>query len=146
MLALVALYGFLGAALWLMWMDLRQAALQGEAPRIRTIRLRISGRTGKASDRVFTQREVLMGRDPASDVLLADKSVSSRHAVLSFHEGQWWLEDLGSRNGTRLNRQRLARSTVVTSGDEIRCGSMRIAVEVPAAGRPRRVVREAEHA
>jgi pSer/pThr/pTyr-binding forkhead associated (FHA) protein len=65
-------------------------------------------------------------------VPLDDKAVSALHARLSFHHGQWWAHDLGSRNGTRLNGQRLDAPTVLTTGDEIRCGAARMLVTLPA--------------
>ena len=54
------------------------------------------------------------------------------HARLSFHDGQWWIDDLGSTNGTRLNRERVMGATVLVTGDEIKCGSTRILVKLPA--------------
>ncbi len=42
----------------------------------------------------------LLGRSPDAHILLPDRLVSRRHAKISFHEGRWYLQDLGSRNGT----------------------------------------------
>jgi len=130
-LALLALYAFLGFALWIMWQQLRRglvAAGSGSPP------IRLEMRTGNRRGviRQFTQPEVTLGRDPASDVPLADKAVSAQHAQLRYHHGQWWISDLGSRNGTQLNRQKLQGPTVLTTGDEIRCGVVRLLVTLPA--------------
>jgi pSer/pThr/pTyr-binding forkhead associated (FHA) protein len=130
-LALLALYAFLGLALWIMWQELRRglsASSGGSAP---PIRLEVRSRNEEVVVRQFTQPEVVLGRDPASDVQLADRAVSAQHARLRYHHGQWWAHDLGSRNGTRLNRQRLDVPTVLTTGDEIRCGSVRMLVTLP---------------
>ncbi|MPZ20351.1 MAG: GAF domain-containing protein [Luteitalea sp.] len=48
-------------------------------------------------------RAVLIGRDPAVDLVLEDPRVSKRHARLQSGAEAWSLEDLGSKNGTRIN-------------------------------------------
>ena len=48
----------------------------------------------------FTQPEITLGRDPGCDIPLIDDTVSTRHAQLTYHHNQWWLEDLSSTNGT----------------------------------------------
>lgn len=45
----------------------------------------------------------LVGRSPACQLRLDDRSVSGEHAVLTWRDGSWWVRDLGSRNGTRLD-------------------------------------------
>ena len=132
LLALVALYAFLGWALWIMWQTLRRASDTGGLSIVPRLRLEIRQKGQRPVSRFFTQPEVLVGRDSLSDVALKDKAVSTRHARLSFHDGQWWIDDLGSTNGTRLNGERLAGATVLTSGDEIKCGSSRLLVTLPA--------------
>ncbi|NLE99729.1 MAG: FHA domain-containing protein, partial [Anaerolineales bacterium] len=55
---------------------------------------------------------------------------SAQHALLTWREGQWWLEDLGSRNGTQLNDELVDAPTVVVTGDIIRIGRARLKVEL----------------
>ena len=117
----LALYGFLGWALWTIWLDLKRTGLQSAKNKVRTIRLEVRIKKQAPFFRSFSQSEVILGRDPVCDITLEDKSVSAQHAKLSFHHGQWWLEDLESTNGTRLNLDKLTTATVVTSGDEIKC-------------------------
>jgi pSer/pThr/pTyr-binding forkhead associated (FHA) protein len=129
-LLVCALYAFLGTALWVMWRELSTTSDQLSGRKIRAIRLRVDT-TGDASIvRTFAKAEVTLGRDPASDLPLADEAVSARHAVMTFHHGQWWIEDLGSRNGTRLNAQPVEGATVLTDGDQIGCGKSRIEVNL----------------
>jgi pSer/pThr/pTyr-binding forkhead associated (FHA) protein len=47
--------------------------------------------------------KLLVGRNTACDIALADSSVSSRHCQLEFINGCWFVRDLGSSNGTRVN-------------------------------------------
>jgi hypothetical protein len=44
-----------------------------------------------------------MGRGPTNTVVLEDSRISSEHMRITFHDRQWWVEDLGSRNKTFLN-------------------------------------------
>jgi pSer/pThr/pTyr-binding forkhead associated (FHA) protein len=131
-LALFALYAFLGLALWLMWQELRRGLSAASGSGAPPIRLEVRSRNREVVVRQFTQSEVVVGRDPTADVPLADKAVSAQHAQLRYHHGQWWIHDLGSRNGTRLNRQKVEAPTVLTTGDEIRCGAVRVLVTLPA--------------
>jgi len=59
-------------------------------------------------DRLFS-RNFRIGRDASCDVHLDDPLVSRRHASIEFADGLWWLNDLGSRNGTLLNGRRVSR-------------------------------------
>jgi pSer/pThr/pTyr-binding forkhead associated (FHA) protein len=134
-LALFALYAFLALALWIMWQELRRglsAASGGAAP---PIRLEVRSRNRELVVRQFTQSEVVLGREHTCDVPLTDKAVSAQHVQLRYHHGHWWVHDLASRNGTRLNREKLEVPTVLTTGDEIKCGSVRVLVTLPAEGR-----------
>lgn len=130
-LALLALYAFLGLALWIMWQELRHGLSVSSGGSAPPILLEVRSRNSEPVVRQFTQSDLVLGRDPASDVPMADKAVSARHARLRFHHGQWWVHDLGSKNGTRLNGHRLGVPTVLTTGDEIRCGAVRMLVTLP---------------
>jgi pSer/pThr/pTyr-binding forkhead associated (FHA) protein len=136
-LLVCALYAFLGTALWVMWQELSTTSEQVSDRKIRAIRLQVETASQEPIVRTFAKAEVMLGRDPASDLPLADEAVSARHAMMSFHHGQWWIEDLGSRNGTRLNAQPLEGATVLAHGDEIACGKSRIEVNLQVdSGQP----------
>jgi pSer/pThr/pTyr-binding forkhead associated (FHA) protein len=124
----LALYGFLGLALWTIWLDLRQAGLRATLYKVRTLRLEVRIKDKESFIRSFSQSEIILGRDPICDLPLDDESVSAHHAKLSFHHGQWWIEDLESTNGTRLNLDKLTTPTVVTTGDEIKCGNANLII------------------
>jgi pSer/pThr/pTyr-binding forkhead associated (FHA) protein len=130
----LALYAFLGLALWILWQDLRQAVHNVSSRAVPAIRLEIINQKQPARFRAFSQPEVFLGRDPDCDVRLVDPLVSARHALLSFHHGQWWLDDLGSSNGTRLNREKVDTATVLTTGDEIQCGRATVLISLTGEG------------
>jgi pSer/pThr/pTyr-binding forkhead associated (FHA) protein len=64
-----------------------------------------------------------IGRHPASDLWIADPAASGTHAaVILTRSLEWWIEDLGSRNGTELNGVRI-RSSQLRAGDRVQIGS-----------------------
>jgi DNA-binding CsgD family transcriptional regulator len=70
---------------------------------------------------------VTVGKDPSNDVVIAtDPTVSRLHAVLERVGTGWSLRDLGSRNGTHVNGERIFGERVLHAGDEIRVGGTRI--------------------
>jgi pSer/pThr/pTyr-binding forkhead associated (FHA) protein len=125
----VSLYAFFGLALYLLWRELqgqsKPAALY-QPPAMTLIRI-IDEEPVRLR---FTTPEIIIGRDPACDFVLEDSTVSAKHTRLSFRQGQWWVEDLRSTNGTYLNQEPIAASLVVTSGDEIRCGQVALTITV----------------
>lgn len=126
LLTAVALYGFLGWALYLLWREVRNQGSSLANRRVPGISLTVRNGTAAPVLKHFAQPEIILGRDPGCDIPILDDTVSTRHAQLNYHHGQWWLEDLGSMNGTTLNEIALSMPTVITSGDEIMCGATRI--------------------
>jgi FHA domain/Domain of unknown function (DUF1707) len=71
------------------------------------------------------ERKVTLGRSRDCDCVLAEPSVSRRHAELRRDGGRWLLRDLGSRNGTRVNGVRLLDEAEVGPGDRVSFGDAR---------------------
>ena len=65
----------------------------------------------------------VIGRAMECDLRLEDTYVSQEHARIFGKNGSWFVEDLGSTNGTFVNEQRLAAPAMLTSGDRIRVGT-----------------------
>ena len=74
------------------------------------------------------QRELLVGRHDACDVVLSESSVSRRHARLFFRDGSWVLQDLESTNGTIVNGVRVGRCEL-RPGDHLLLGSAQLNVD-----------------
>ncbi len=70
----------------------------------------------------LTSSAILIGRAPSCTLVLDDDYSSSRHARLYPENGQWFVEDLGSTNGTFLGQKRVDRPMPVGPGDEVRLG------------------------
>ena len=70
-----------------------------------------------------------IGKGPECDIVIDSKYVSTRHAQLTKSDGRWWLQDLGSKNGTRLNNRKIVSDPVpVTMRDVVSFGPVSIAV------------------
>lgn len=68
--------------------------------------------------------EVTVGRSPGCAVSLEDDTfTSSVHARVFRRQGELWLEDLGSTNGTWLNEERVEGSARIQRGDKVKIGS-----------------------
>ncbi|MBC7291144.1 MAG: FHA domain-containing protein [Actinotalea sp.] len=65
---------------------------------------------------------ILIGRAPSCTLVLDDDYSSSRHARVYPEGGQWFVEDLGSTNGTYVDRRRVDGPTPVRPGIQIRVG------------------------
>ena len=77
----------------------------------------LSGTTVRLGDQPVT-----LGRSQDSTIVLDDDYVSSRHARFFPRDGQWLVEDLGSTNGTYLDRTKVTSPTPVKIGVPIRIG------------------------
>ncbi len=66
-----------------------------------------------------------IGRSPDCEIFLDDVTVSRNHAVLVEHDGVFSVEDLGSLNGTFVNRRRID-SAKLENGDELQIGKYRL--------------------
>ena len=69
--------------------------------------------------------EVSSGRHPSSDIFLDDVTVSRRHAVFARAEDGYEVRDVGSLNGTYVNRERIERQHL-EQGDEVQIGKFRL--------------------
>jgi pSer/pThr/pTyr-binding forkhead associated (FHA) protein len=76
--------------------------------------------TGTTID--LADSQITIGRADDATLMLTDDYASTRHARLFPQDGQWLVEDLGSTNGTYLDRQKVTRPTPVPVGVPIRIG------------------------
>jgi FHA domain/Domain of unknown function (DUF1707) len=74
---------------------------------------------------------VTIGRSPRCDCVVSDLTVSRRHAQLRRRDDRWFLADLGSVNGTRVNGWRVTEEVEVRPGDRVTLGATRYRLTTP---------------
>lgn len=79
---------------------------------------------GPDKQRTFTlvDGENIIGRQ-GEPIRLIDGTVSRQHSRLERRQGQWFIEDMGSANGTLVNGVRLTKPLALKRGDQVRCGA-----------------------
>jgi serine phosphatase RsbU (regulator of sigma subunit) len=77
--------------------------------------------------KVFT-----MGRSQDNTIVLTDASVSRNHARIAFLDTAWWVEDAGSKNGTKVNTRRIEGRAKLKPGDLVTLGNFQITFSAPA--------------
>ena len=98
-------------------MDLANAAAWLEAP----------GR-----EKIPLRDNCSLGRSPHSSVVLESPKASRRHAIINLQDvGEFWLIDLGSSNGTFLNKRRVQQPVRLSDGDQITVGNMMFTFRQP---------------
>ncbi len=129
---LALLWLFVVAALRVIRADLSSASgvqtnlptpRRGKLERNRAVRQLVVTSGALAGTRISLDgRPILIGRADDSTLVLDDDYVSTRHARLSFSGGDWFLEDLGSTNGTYLDRAKVTAPVRVSPRTPIRIG------------------------
>jgi len=92
-----------------------------------------------------TEKDFLIGRAPSCSLVLADDSVSRRHARITFDGSGYTISDLGSKNGVKVNTYRTAQQRL-HDGDRIDLGAVRLYARLSRAraAAPAKVVFEAK--
>ncbi|MEW6579865.1 MAG: FHA domain-containing protein [Chloroflexota bacterium] len=128
------LLAFLGAVFLMLWRDFRAATAAAGEPGHRRGRLVVVGAGTGSAARVGASYALLplttLGRAPTNTIVLDDTFCSQEHALVTRRDGQWWLEDRGSSNGTRLNGEPVREPVVLSSGDVIGVGRLELRVEL----------------
>jgi pSer/pThr/pTyr-binding forkhead associated (FHA) protein len=143
LLALAVLYAFLILIIYVVWRDLRTAApaQQASGPAVTSadgmeipagyLRLVTGQEASLQPGATFPlEAHVTVGRAPDNHIVLSDTYVSSYHARLDRRDGEWWLTDLGSRNGTRLNDVPITKPVPLVDGDVIGLGRVELKLEI----------------
>ena len=127
------LYVFLGVLFFLLWRDVKLAARHQIAPAVRERpgQLRVlQGYNGLSEGTLLSLTPfTTIGRSDNNSITITDPYASSEHALLTWRNGQWWLEDRDSRNGTLLNDMPVDTPLIVGHGDVIGIGQMQLRFE-----------------
>ncbi|MBI1303011.1 MAG: FHA domain-containing protein [Phycisphaera sp.] len=80
----------------------------------------------------FGSDPISVGRHPDNQIQFNDDGLSRKHCVFERRPDGWWVQDLGSRNGTKVNGVRVANASL-TAGDVVRVGNLEIRFMAPEA-------------
>lgn len=134
---LLVLYSFLLILAWLVWRELKRgstAAPSGGRASSGGERLTVvaAGESGYAEGHVFPLRSVTtIGRELSNDIVIVDDYTSAQHARIERHgDGRFWLVDIGSSNGTKLNGQTIRPQDAIPldPGDVVAIGKVELKV------------------
>jgi pSer/pThr/pTyr-binding forkhead associated (FHA) protein len=129
LIIIVLLYAFVGWIGYSIFMELRRGVYETEKAAIPPLSLTASVGDLDQSQQ-FTIPEITIGRDPTNPYHLPESTISLRHLKLSYHNNQWWAEDLDSTNGSYLNDVPIESPVVLTNGDELRLGQVYVTVKI----------------
>jgi pSer/pThr/pTyr-binding forkhead associated (FHA) protein len=94
----------------------------GRSPRSAPQQLLVTAGALAGTSLGLADQQITIGRANDATLVLNDDYASTRHARLFPQDGQWIVEDLGSTNGTYLDRQKVTQPTPVPVGVPIRIG------------------------
>lgn len=134
LLSALLLMGLIAALFVVIWRDYRNTLTQASASR-RThgflVALHeIDGIYAMTGDIYPLLPLTTMGRAPTNSVQVDTSFASGEHALIAQRNGQWWLEDKRSRNGTVLNGALINRPVVITNGDIIGIGNLYFRIDL----------------
>ncbi len=128
-----ALYAFLGVLLYFTVREVQVASQAIHAVRSTPARLVVieadSDIPLERGQEFRLQPVTTLGRGPTNTIILPDSFASTGHARIMLRGTQWWLEDLESRNGTRLNGVPITGLVVLSSDDVIDIGRVKLRFE-----------------
>ena len=126
------LLAFMVVVAWLMYQDMKLAEkslMAAEQPG-GLVRVVANSNELPAVNAVFPLLPVTsVGRGANNTIVLPDGYASNEHALLMRRNGQWWLQDQGSRNGTLLNQLPVQGTAVISAGDIISIGGIDLKIE-----------------
>ena len=92
------------------------------------ISLNVEPPKGQGFDEQLDGGSHVIGRSSRADLVIPDRSLSRQHARLRLDNDTWLIEDLGSRNGTLVNRQKIVQPTALRPGDVVGLGASVVTV------------------
>ena len=133
LLGAAALLLFMALLSWLIYKDMQAVTELDEVSEKRIGNLEVLGdeQSPLPAGSSFPLAPVTsIGRAQSNSIVIEDDYVSNRHVLFSLRGSLWWVEDLGSRNGTSLNDHTLDSPTVISEGDIIAIGHTRFRIQI----------------
>jgi hypothetical protein len=129
LLFLALLYVFLYRVVRSLLRDLRAAAREPTSSLGRLVVIESPGGEPESGRSFDLDAITSLGRDVNNTIVIDDPFASAAHAVLTYRGRGWFVEDLGSTNGTYLNGRPIAGVAALGFGDELSIGQVRLRIE-----------------
>jgi FHA domain len=126
---LAMLYAFLWMVVRALVRDLRAAAREPTTELGRLVIVASPSGEPAAGAAFALDAITSLGRDVNNSIVLDDEFVSTTHAALTYRGRAWYVEDLGSTNGTFVNGSQVDGLAPIAFGDEIQVGQVRLRLE-----------------
>ena len=126
---LAMLYAFLWMVVRALVRDLRAAAREPTTELGRLVIVASPSGEPAAGAAFALDAITSLGRDVNNSIVLEDEFVSATHAALTYRGRAWYVEDLGSTNGTFVNGSQVDGLAPIAFGDEIQVGQVRLRLE-----------------
>jgi hypothetical protein len=126
---LALLYAFLWMVVRVLLRDLRAAAREPGAELGRLVVLASPGGEPPVGASFSLDSVTTLGRDVNNTIVIDDDFASGSHAVLTYRGRAWYVEDLGSTNGTYVNGNPVEGIGQLGFGDELQLGNVRVRLE-----------------
>ena len=125
---------FLAILFRILWREQRQSTADMEMKRrsygYLVVLREIDGHYHLTGEKYALRPITSLGRSPTNTIPITDTFASSEHALVTLRQGQWWLEDRNSRNGTLLNDLPVKQAVVIAEGDIIGIGQIKLRMEL----------------
>ncbi|WFB36545.1 FHA domain-containing protein [Kiritimatiellota bacterium B12222] len=86
------------------------------------LRIRYTDPDGKITELLLADQPITVGRSPDADIITLDERASRMHCSVRIWDGEYYVKDLKSKNGTYLNHQKIEMAKI-KPGDKIRLGN-----------------------
>ena len=132
---LALLYLFFARVLWAVWSEVRvpvaaglspkaNAASSGSRTKLGPVQLLMVEPAARRGSVTVLEGDIVVGRAPECSVVMPDDPyTSTRHARFFERDGAWWVEDLGSTNGTLVNAKTITEAQQLKRDDRVQTGS-----------------------
>ncbi|MBQ2932452.1 MAG: FHA domain-containing protein [Clostridia bacterium] len=98
--------------------------------RLKTVKSKESIESRMKSSYKISEKGAIIGRGKNCDISISDMYLSVEHFQIWYDDGEWFVADMGSKNGTFLNEIRLKKVKPIHDGDELLFGGLRVIFEV----------------
>jgi len=92
------------------------------------LHVRYTDPDGKVTDLELSDKPITIGRSPDADIITLDERASRMHCGIRIWDGEYYIKDLKSKNGTFLNNQRVEMAKI-KPGDKVRLGNTLLHVD-----------------